>query len=216
MTTDPSPFLTALRLSDSFLPVGDTRPPTVSSSTANEDRVETGDDLRELLAAYLRRVVGPCETVALANAHAACTESDLERLLVVDERLYAVTLPREFRESSTKAGAKLSELFGPNGAAGSNAGTGTGMGTGPEPRPTRPKRRPTVAISQRPSPTRSIPVRRRATTRSSSGSSPRLAAFHDSRPVSHTPTFVVSGCSRAAQRLGRFGHTEIQSVLEAL
>jgi len=34
MTTDPSPFLTALRLSDSFLPVGDTRPPTVSSSTA--------------------------------------------------------------------------------------------------------------------------------------------------------------------------------------
>jgi urease accessory protein len=216
MTTDPSPFLTALRLSDSFLPVGGYTASYGLEQYSNEDRVETGDDLRELLAAYLRRVVGPCETVALANAHAACTESDLERLLVVDERLYAVTLPREFRESSTKAGAKLSELFGPNGAAGSNAGDRNGHGD-----------RPGASSDATETATDGGDFAATVADAIDTGSTPGhypvvFGVVTASRGLSrleaclaHAYSFV-SGLLGAAQRLGRFGHTEIQSVLEAL
>ncbi|WP_226042083.1 urease accessory UreF family protein [Natrinema sp. DC36] len=214
MTTDPSSFLTALRLSDSFLPVGGYTTSYGLEQYINEDRVETGDDLRELLAAYLRRVVGPCETVALANAHAACADADLERLLAVDERLHAVTLPREFRESSTKAGAKLSELFGSNGTAGSNAGERNGHGHGASSDATEAATdggefatavADAVDIGSTPG---HYPVVFGVVTASRGLS--RLEAC-----LAHAYSFV-SGLLGAAQRLGRFGHTEIQSVLERL
>ena len=214
MTTDPSSFLTALRLSDSFLPVGGYTASYGLEQYINDGRVETGDDLRGLLAAYLRRVVGPCETVALANAHAACEDATLADLLAVDERLHAVTLPREFRESSTKAGAKLAELFGPNGAAGSNAGSG---------------RRDVAGASSDATETATDGGEFAATVADAidTGSTPGhypvgFGVVTASRGLSrleaclaHAYSFV-SGLLGAAQRLGRFGHTEIQSVLEAL
>jgi len=46
MTTDPSSFLTALRLSDSFLPVGGYTASYGLEQYINDGRVETGDDLR--------------------------------------------------------------------------------------------------------------------------------------------------------------------------
>ncbi|UHQ98456.1 urease accessory protein UreF (plasmid) [Natrinema zhouii] len=213
MTTDPSSFLTALRLSDSFLPVGGYTASYGLEQYINEGRITTGDDLRDLLAAYLRRVVGPCETVALANAHIASESDNLERLLAVDERLHAVTLPREFRESSTKAGAKLSELFGPDGT-GSHTDAGRDNVAGARPETTAPATdgrdfEATVADA--------------IDTGSTPGHYPVVfAVVTAARGLSrleaclaHAYSFVT-GLLGAAQRLGRFGHTEIQSVLERL
>lgn len=56
-------------------------------------------------------MVGPCESIALANAHGASESRSFKELCVVNEQLSAVTMPREFRESSTKAGTKLCELL---------------------------------------------------------------------------------------------------------
>ncbi|MXV62319.1 urease accessory protein UreF [Natronorubrum sp. JWXQ-INN-674] len=195
MSTDPQSFLTALRLSDSFLPVGGYTASYGLEQYLNEDRIEDGDDLQALLAAYLRRVVGPCETVALANAHGASTAADLETLLAVDERLHAVTMPQEFRESSTKAGAKLCELLGETAAeSGPEGGTDLESAFAD-----------TVASDDTPG---HYPVvfgvvaERRGLS--------RLEAC-----LAHAYSFIT-GLLGAAQRLGRFGHTEIQSVLEAL
>ncbi|SFC06340.1 urease accessory protein [Halobiforma haloterrestris] len=197
MTTTPDPdagaFLTALRLSDSFLPVGGYTASYGLEQYVNEGRIEDGDDLRELLAAYLRRIVGPCETVALANAHAASGAGDLEALLAVDERLHAVTMPREFRESSTKAGAKLCELLVGDTTDGDGNGDLENAFADAVATDATPGHYPVVygVVAQR------------------RGLSRRQAC------LSHAYSFVT-GLLGAAQRLGRFGHTEIQAVLEAL
>ncbi|WP_254764506.1 urease accessory protein UreF [Natrinema marinum] len=211
MTTDPAPFLTALRLSDSFLPVGGYTASYGLEQYLNEDRIEDGDDLRELIAAYLRRVVGPCETVALANAHAASADGDRERLLAVDERLHAVTMPREFRESSTKAGAKLCELLASHSSREDSHADG-----GIEPSDDAVHRAAdggdvAAAVDDA--------IERDATP----GHYPVVfGVVAEARGLSRLETCLahaysfVTGLLGAAQRLGRFGHTEIQSVLETL
>jgi urease accessory protein len=206
MTTDPAPFLTALRLSDSFLPVGAYTASYGLEQYINEGRIGDGDDLRELIAAYLRRVVGPCETVALANAHAASADGDRERLLAVDERLHAVTMPREFRESSTKAGAKLCELLTPDSSAAREAGGATDS----TPRAAdggdlTAAFADAVAADATPG---HYPVAFGVVA--AARGLPRLEAC-----LAHAHAFAT-GLLGAAQRLGRFGHTEIQSVLAAL
>ncbi|QCS44838.1 urease accessory protein UreF [Natrinema versiforme] len=211
MTTDPSAFLTALRLSDSFLPVGGYTASYGLEQYLNEDRIEDGDDLRKLIAAYLQRVVGPCETVALSNAHAASAAVDLERLLAVDERLHAVTMPQEFRESSTKAGAKLCELLE------SGAGTTVSNPNGSRQMQDEASASATdggdivadfaAAIKADATPGH-YPVVFGVVTAARGLS--RLESC-----LAHAHSFVT-GLLGAAQRLGRFGHTEIQSVLEIL
>ncbi|PCR90100.1 urease accessory protein UreF [Natrinema ejinorense] len=215
MTTEPGSFLTALRLADSFLPVGGYTASYGLEQYLNEDRIEDGDDLRELIAAYLRRVVGPCETVALANAHAASADGDLEGLVAVDERLHAVTMPREFRESSTKAGAKLSELLASDSSGGIATAVGETRGEGvegaPEPPPAADGGDLTAAFAdaiETDATPGHYPVVFGVVSQARGLS--RLEAC-----LSHAYSFVT-GLLGAAQRLGRFGHTEIQSVLEEL
>ena len=189
MGSEPAAFLSALRLSDSFLPVGGYTASYGLEQYLNEGRLEDGEELRELLAAYLRRLVGPAETVALANANRASAAGDLEGILAVDERLHALTMPREFRESATKAGAKLCELFREDGeldAAGVAFARRVADGETPGGYP--------VAFG--------VVARRQ-------GVEPLEAA------LAHAHGFVT-GLLGAAQRLGRFGHTEIQAILEAL
>lgn len=188
-TTDATAFLTALRLSDSFLPVGSHTASYGLEQYCNEDELADAAELRALLEGYLQQVIGPSETVALAAAHDAVRDDDPGRLLAADRRLHAVTLPAEFRESSTTAGGKLLDLLGTTG---------------------------------------DLP--------------PTLSAFADAIDDGETPghypvvlggATAVAGLGRdeaclllgyafvsdmlgAAQRLGRFGHTEIQTVLADL
>ncbi len=192
MSTDADAFLSALRLSDSFLPVGSYTASYGLEQYINEDWIENGEDLRELIAAYLRRLVGPCETVAIANAHAASADSDLERLLAVDERLRAVTMPAEFRESSTKAGAKLSELL----LTGAEEPDGDELSTA------------FVDAIEDGSTPGHYPVVFGVVAEGRGLS--RLEAC-----LAHAYSFVT-GLLGAAQRLRRFGHTEIQDALEDL
>ena len=110
MTGDEA-LLAGLQLADSFLPVG-----TYSSSYALEqfvadERVADGDDLVPLLESYLERQVGPCELVALRAAHAGAAAGEVDAVLTADQRLHATTLPAEFRESATRAGKQLRDLW---------------------------------------------------------------------------------------------------------
>ncbi|WP_122088060.1 urease accessory protein UreF [Halalkalicoccus subterraneus] len=110
MTGDDGGLLSALRLADSFLPVGSYTISYGLETFVAEDRVEDGDDLRELLADYLRGQVGPCDMVALSVAHRAAREDDMERLGRVDDHLHATLLLSESRESSLTSGRRLLDV----------------------------------------------------------------------------------------------------------
>lgn len=105
-------FLTAMRLADSFLPVGTYTASYGIEQYVNEGRVDTAEELGELIEGYLRQIIGPADTVALANAHRAAAVSSFDGVIEADELLHAATLPAEFRRSSTKGGHKLLELLG--------------------------------------------------------------------------------------------------------
>ena len=194
--TESSSFLTALRLSDSMLPVGTYTASYGVEQYINEGYVETTDELGELIEGYLRGVIGPAEIVALSHAHRSAAASDLEGVLAADERLGATTLPAEFRESSEKAGEKLLSLLieideGPFADAECarivdeyTAALESGSTAGHYP----------VVLGM---------------VCQQSGVDCREAAL-----VSAYST--VSGLLGAAQRLGRFGHTDIHSQLSAL
>jgi urease accessory protein len=104
-------FLTGLQLADSFLPVGND-----SSSYGLEQFVASGRvtdiaDVDDLLETYLRFQLGPMDLVALRAAHHGIQAGDIDDVVRADERLHAMTLPAEFRQSSTRAGTQLCDLW---------------------------------------------------------------------------------------------------------
>lgn len=110
--SDPMATLSTLRLADSFLPVGAYTASYGLEQLVADDQVTDADELEAALETYLRQQVGPSDVVVLANAHRAATEGDVDGVVAADRRLTAVTMAREFRESSTKAGGRLLELQG--------------------------------------------------------------------------------------------------------
>lgn len=194
--TDADAFLTALRLSDSMLPVGTYTASYGIEQYLNEGEIDTPDDLGALVTGYLENVVGPAELVALGAAHRAAAAGDLDGVAAADERLGAATLPAEFRDSSTKAGRKLLELL---------AETDDGPFAGVEVSGIVADCADAVADGRLAG---HVPVVLGvACQRAGLGS--REAAL-----VSAYAT--VTGLLGAAQRLGRFGHTAVQSQLAAL
>jgi urease accessory protein len=103
-------LLSALRLADSFLPVGSYTLSYGLETFVEEGRVEDGDDLKRLLGDYLRGQVGPCDMVAVSTAHRAAREENHTRLAQVDDRLHATLLAREFRESSRTSWRRLLDV----------------------------------------------------------------------------------------------------------
>ncbi len=190
-------LLTAMRLSDSMLPVGTYTASYGVEQYLNERDIETADRLGDLIEGYLRGTVGPAEVVALGHAHRSTAAGDLDGVLAADERFGAATLPAEFRESSRKAGETLVDLLDETAAT---IGDGPAAGAG-------------VAADY-------------------------AAACEDGRAAGHFPVALGVVCSRAglddreaalvsaytsvtgllaaAQRLGRFGHTAVQSQLSRL
>jgi len=99
-------FLNALQLSDTFFPTG-----LYTLSHGLEAFVQAGlaskADVEELLRDYLENVLGPADGVALSHAHRATEGRDLERLMEIDRRLFAMKLVREARESSRRVGKRI-------------------------------------------------------------------------------------------------------------
>ncbi|GAB7010087.1 urease accessory protein UreF [Halorubrum trueperi] len=209
-------FLTAMRLSDSMLPVGTYTASYGVEQYINEGEIETAGQLGDLVAGYLRGVIGPAEVVALGHAHRSAAAGDLDGVLAADERLGATTLPAEFRDSSTKAGGKLLDLL-----AEADGGSVDGPVAGVDGKPSgEDADRPIAGIAVE------------------GVVADYAAARDDGRTDGHYPVALgvvcqragigvreaalvsayasVAGLLAAAQRLGRFGHTAIQSQLAEL
>lgn len=106
-------FLSVLQLSDSAFPSGRYTLSYGLETLAQSGRVSTPSDrptLAALLRDYLRLAVAPSDGVALACGHRATASVeclDLELVTRADERLTAVKLTREARETSTRTGRAL-------------------------------------------------------------------------------------------------------------
>lgn len=103
---DSLTFLSCLQLADTFFPSGLY---TLSHGleTANQLGQVDAIMLATLLVNYLRASFGPTDGIALACAHRACEENHLSQALQADNRLTAVKLPRETRETSRRVGHQL-------------------------------------------------------------------------------------------------------------
>ena len=194
--TSSKALLTALRLSDSMLPVGTYTASYGVEQYLNEGEVETPEELGNLIAGYLRGVIGPSEIVALGCAHRSAAAGDLDGVLAADERLGAATLPAEFRDSSTKAGGKLLELLSEidDGLFAETEATGLVADYKPACEEGRAASHYPVVLG---------------VVCQQAGLGSREAAL-----VSAYGS--VTGLLGAAQRLGRFGHTAIQAQLSEL
>lgn len=100
------PFLSSLQLADSFFPSG-----LYALSYGLETFLQTHQaeacELDQLLADYLRFSIGTTESIALACAHRASEEADVQLAIQADRRLAAVKLAREAREASLRTGHQL-------------------------------------------------------------------------------------------------------------
>lgn len=185
MTDDGDDLLSALRLADSFLPVGSYTLSYGLETFVEEGRIEDGEELERLLEDYLRGQVGPCDMVAVSVAHRAAREGDMGRLARVDDRLHATLLAEEFRESSLTSGRRLLDVVeGEDGFVDVYSGE---MGEG---------------------------VRGHHPTALGVVTAAKGVSERDAQLV--LGYAFVTGLLGAAQRLLRFGHTEIQVILHDL
>jgi urease accessory protein len=102
---DESTLLTALQHADSFFPSGGTAFSWGLESLCNDRQVRSADDVHRFLIGQLRHRWASCDRPFLVAAHRAAT--DLDAVATIDRALEAMTLPREMREGSARAGGAL-------------------------------------------------------------------------------------------------------------
>ncbi|OLS97718.1 hypothetical protein BJF90_42330 [Pseudonocardia sp. CNS-004] len=106
-------FLSVLQLSDSAFPSGRYTLSSGLETLAQTGRLTTPGDpalLSAMLRDHLQLAVAPSDGIGLACAHRATStpdSTDLELVTRADERLTAVKLSREARDTSTRTGRAL-------------------------------------------------------------------------------------------------------------
>lgn len=112
MSADLLPFLGSLQLTDSAFPSGLYTLSHGLEAYAQAGQLRGEHEIEALVADLLRFGVGPADGVALANAHRAVLDGDLELAAEADRRLLATKLTREARAASVRTGRQLLGLAG--------------------------------------------------------------------------------------------------------
>jgi urease accessory protein len=102
---DEGALLTALQHADSFFPSGGTAFSWGLESLYNDRLVRSADDIHGFLMGQLRHRWASCDRPFLVAAHKSA--NDLDGVAALDRDLEAMTLPREMREGSARAGGAL-------------------------------------------------------------------------------------------------------------
>ncbi|MCC3274372.1 urease accessory protein [Arthrobacter sp. zg-Y20] len=107
--TDVRQLLTALQFADSAFPSGFY---TMSHSLEgySQARLVGRDGVQQLLGELLLHAVGPSDATALAAAHRAAADGDVELVQEIDQRLFASKLNAEMRTASVRSGHQLIDL----------------------------------------------------------------------------------------------------------
>jgi urease accessory protein len=102
-----SDLLAVLQLADSFFPSGRFTLSHGLESFGQAGLLPSALTLEPLVVDYLTEAVAPSEGVAVAEANRATAQGDVERLVDIDQLLFALKLPAEASASSTRTGRQL-------------------------------------------------------------------------------------------------------------
>jgi urease accessory protein len=100
-------LLAVLQLADSFFPSGRFTLSHGLESFGQAGLLPSAATLQPLVVDYLTEAVAPSEGVAVAEANRAAARGDFERLVDIDQLLFALKLPAEASASSTRTGRQL-------------------------------------------------------------------------------------------------------------
>ncbi len=104
MANSPNNLLALLQHGDSFFPSGGVAFSLGLEALRDDGRVGDAAGVERMIADQIGGRWGSCDRAFIAAAHGAV---DLERMVALDVRLDAMTLPRELREGSRRNGAAL-------------------------------------------------------------------------------------------------------------
>jgi urease accessory protein len=96
-----------LQLSDSFFPTGMYTTSNGLEAYFYSKTVKSANELRDLIKVYLEQQIGPADCNALGNAYKYAENSDMQRLIEVDQTMFAVRLIEEVRNASTRSGIQI-------------------------------------------------------------------------------------------------------------
>ena len=97
----------ATAFSDSFFPTGMYTTSNGLEVYFYSKTVKSANELRDLIKVYLEQQIGPADCNALGNAYKYAENSDMQRLIEVDQTMFAVRLIEEVRNASTRSGIQI-------------------------------------------------------------------------------------------------------------
>lgn len=99
--------ISMLQFSDSFFPTGMYSTSSGLETFFYEKKIRTPEQLQRLLKVYLENQIGPADCVALGNAYEYAKQSDLQKLVEADQRIFSMKLVKETRDVSIRSGTQL-------------------------------------------------------------------------------------------------------------
>jgi urease accessory protein len=96
-----------LQLSDSLFPTGMYTMSNGLETYFYSKKVRNASQIRDLIKVFLTQQIGPTDCVALGNSYEAILLSDIQKLIEIDQTVFAIRLLQEVRNASTRSGNQI-------------------------------------------------------------------------------------------------------------
>ncbi len=99
--------ISMMQLADSFFPTGMYTMSNGLEMFFYNKKIKNIENIEDLISTFLKQQLGPTDCVAFGNAYKAADESDLDKLIEIDNMVFAIRLIKEIREASVRSGIQL-------------------------------------------------------------------------------------------------------------
>lgn len=119
--------ISVLQLSDSLFPTGMYTMSNGLETYFYDKKIRSANQVRDLTKVFLTQQVGPVDCVAIGNSYQAILISDIQKLIEIDQTIFAMRLLQDVRNASTRSGNQILKCISSfinntnnNGVAGNN------------------------------------------------------------------------------------------------
>lgn len=119
--------ISVLQLSDSLFPTGMYTMSNGLETYFYDKKIRSASQVRDLIKVFLTQQVGPVDCVAIGNSYQAILISDIQKLIEIDQTIFAMRLLQDVRNASTRSGNQILKCISSfinntnnNGVAGNN------------------------------------------------------------------------------------------------